>query len=194
MKENKNCYNDVKEWANKHNIQVGDDYAIIARYNHTTQNLACRLSINEVKDLINSKITKDKNYLEKLEMEARKDENISLDDYVCSVCHSSICIADNGDVYPCAGWQDYVVGNVKQTSIKDIWERSEKVIYLRNLRKKDFPKCIQCEDRMFCTMCMVRNANENSLGYPLKVNEFYCSIAKSYREIVNEWKNRQINS
>lgn len=194
MKENKNCFNDVKEWAKKLKIQVGDDYAIIARYNHTRQNLDCRLSINEVKDLICSKIKKDKNYLEKLEMEALIENNISLDDYVCSVCHSSICIADNGDVYPCAGWQDYVVGNVKKNSIKDIWERSEKILYLRNLRKKDFPKCIQCEDRMFCTMCMVRNANENPLGDPLEVNEYYCSVAKSYREILHEWKNRQMNS
>lgn len=194
LKENKDCYNDVKEWAKKLKIQVGDDYVIIARYNHTTQNLDCRLSINEIKDLIYSKITKDKSYLEKLEMEARNEENISLDDYVCSICHSSICIADNGDVYPCAGWQDYVVGNVKQTSLKDIWERSEKVLYLRNLRKKDFPKCIQCADRMFCTMCMVRNANENPSGDPLKVNEFYCNISKSYREIVNDWKSRKINS
>lgn len=194
MKENRNCYNDVKEWAKKQNIQVGDDYVIIARYNHTTQNLDCRLSINEVKDLIQSKITKEKNYLEKLEMEALMEENISLEDYVCSVCHSSICIEDNGDVYPCAGWQDYVVGNVKQTSIKNIWERSEKVLYLRNLRKKDFPKCTQCEDKMFCTMCMVRNANENPLGDPLKVNEYYCNVAKSYKEIVHELKNRQMNS
>lgn len=39
MKQNKNCYDDVKSWAKKHKIHVGDDYVIIARYNHTTQNL-----------------------------------------------------------------------------------------------------------------------------------------------------------
>ena len=59
MKQNKNCYNDVINWAKKHNIHVGDDYVIIARYNHTTQNLSSRLSINDIKEVINEKIAND---------------------------------------------------------------------------------------------------------------------------------------
>ena len=109
--------------------------------------------------------------------------DIKPDDFVCSVCHSSICVTDNGDVYPCAGWQGYIVGNVNHTSLNDIWDNSEKVRYLRGLRKHDFPKCIKCLDKDFCTMCMVRNANENPLGDPLKVNEYFCNIAKLNREM-----------
>jgi MoaA/NifB/PqqE/SkfB family radical SAM enzyme len=33
MKQNINCYNDVIDWGKTHNIHVGSDYAIIARYN-----------------------------------------------------------------------------------------------------------------------------------------------------------------
>lgn len=161
MKQNKDCYDNVIKWAKKHGVYAGDDYIIIARYNHTTQNLNCRLSISEIKEVIKNKTASDPKYLEKIEIEADKNRNINPDDFVCSVCDSSICIADNGNVYPCAGWQDYVVGNIKNTSLIDIWENSEKVQYLRSLRKKDFPKCIQCPDKEFCTMCMVRNANEN---------------------------------
>ncbi len=193
MKQNKNCYDEVIKWAKKHKIHVGDDFVIIARYNHTTQNLSCRLSINEIKEMINDKVANDPKYLEQMVREAEKKKNITSNDFVCSVCHSSICIADNGNVYPCAGWQDYIVGNVKETSLNDIWDHSEKVQYLRSLRKKDFPKCIQCPDKEFCTMCMVRNANENPLGDPLVVNEFFCKIAKLNRKIMFERKEKLMN-
>jgi radical SAM protein with 4Fe4S-binding SPASM domain len=194
MKQNKNCYDDVIKWANKHKIHVGDDYVIIARYNHTTQNLNCRLSINEIKEVINDKVANDAKYLEQMEKEVEKKKNTASDDFVCSVCHSSICVADNGNVYPCAGWQDYIVGNVKEKSLNEIWDNSEKVQYLRGLRKQDFPKCIECPDKEFCTMCMVRNANENPLGDPLAVNEYFCNIAKLNKKIMHEWKEKLMNS
>lgn len=187
MKQNSHCYEDVIKWAEMHKIHVGDDYGIIASYNHTTQNLSCRLSINEIEGLIKDKVANDSKYIEQIEIEAEKKKNTS-NDFVCSVCHSSICITDNGNVYPCAGWQDYVVGNVKNTSLNDIWDNSDKILYLRGLRKHDFPKCIQCLDKEFCTMCMVRNANEDPQGDPLTVNEYFCEISKLNKKILLEWK------
>ena len=158
MIQNRDCYNDVVSWATERNIHVSDDFVIIGRYNHTTQNLSCRLPIHEIKKMIEIKAAKDSNYLEQIEIEAEKKKAVTSEDFVCSVCHSSICISDNGDVFPCAGWQEYVVGNVKETLLKDIWDNADKVQYLRRLRKKDFPKCLKCPDKDFCTMCMVRNA------------------------------------
>ena len=190
MKQNKDCYDDVVKWAENHKIQVGDDYVIIAKYDHTINNLNCRLSINEVKDLICSKAANNANYLEQLEVEAEKKKHIEPGDFVCNVCNSSICIAENGNVYPCAGWQDYIVGNVKEVSLNDIWDNSKKVQYLRNLRRHDFPKCIHCSDKEYCTMCMVRNANESSTGDPLAVNEYFCNIAKINKELAIECRNR----
>jgi len=187
MKQNKNCYNDVKNWAKKHKIRAGTDYVVIARYNHTTQNLNNRLSIDEVEEVITDIVMNDTKYLKQMEKEAKEKKNITANDVVCSVCHSSICISENGNVYPCAGWQDYNIGNVKETSLKDIWNNSEKIQYLRGLRRKDFPKCIQCPDKEFCTMCMVRNANEDPLGDPLTVNEYFCNIAKLNRKMMFEW-------
>jgi len=194
LKQNKNCYDEVIKWAEKLKIHVGDDYGIIARYNHTTQNLSCRLSINEIEEVISNKVANDAKYLEQIERGVEKKKNTTSTDFVCSVCHSSICIADNGNVYPCAGWQDYIVGNVKETSLNDIWDNSEKVQYLRGLRNQDFPICIQCSDKEFCTMCMVRNANENPLGDPFAVNEYFCKITKLNRTIMLERKEKLMNS
>jgi MoaA/NifB/PqqE/SkfB family radical SAM enzyme len=83
---------------------------------------------------------------------------------------------------------------VKETSLQKIWNNSEKVQYLRGLRNKDFPICIQCPDKFFCTMCMVKNANENPQGDPLVVNEFFCNIAKLNRQIILERKGMLMNS
>lgn len=188
MKQNKDCYSDVIEWAKNHNIQVSDDYVIIARYNHTINNLNCRLSDDEVKELIYIKATNNPLYLKQIEIEAKKKKGIEPNDFVCSVCNSSICIAENGNIYPCAGWQDYILGNVKENSINYIWNNSEKVQYLRDLRKHNFPKCLQCSAKEFCTMCMVRNANENPQGDPLVVNEYFCKIAKYNKKLVLERK------
>jgi len=195
MKQNINCYNDVIDWGKTHNINVGSDYVIIARYNHTTQNLCNRLSINDVKKIISQRIVNEPQYFELMEKEAeKKKKNMNPDDIVCSVCYSSICIADNGNVYPCAGWQDYVVGNVYEKTLNDIWNNSLKVNYLRNLRKRDFPKCIQCPENEFCTMCMVRNSNEHPLGDPLAVNEYFCNIASLNKKMVLAWKYNLANS
>jgi hypothetical protein len=40
---------------------------------------------------------------------------------------------------------------------------------------------------------MVRNANENPLGNPLAVNEYFCDIAKLNREIIFEGKKNLMN-
>jgi radical SAM protein with 4Fe4S-binding SPASM domain len=193
MKQNKNCYVDVINWAKALRVRAVSDYIMMAKYDHTTQNLDNRLSLDEVERVINDIIENDTEYQEQI-----KDANVTEEekrdisnDIVCGVCISSICMIANGNVYPCAGWQDYVVGNVKKTSLREIWDNSEKVKYLRALRKKDFPKCLKCEDKAFCAMCMVRNANEDTHGDPLKINEHFCKVAKLNRKIVLDWKKRQ---
>jgi radical SAM protein with 4Fe4S-binding SPASM domain len=184
MKQNKNYYSDVLNWAEKHKVHVGSDYVIIARYDHTTQNLNNRLSLDEIKKIIKYTIVNNTRYLEQMKKKGDVEEKKYMpNDIVCSVCHLSICVAENGNVYPCAGWQGYVVGNVKETSLKEIWDNSKEVQYLRNLRKKDFPKCIQCPDKAFCVMCMVRNANEHPQGDLLAINKYFCSVAKLNKKI-----------
>lgn len=182
MKQNMHCYNDVVNWGKEHNINVGSDYVIIAKYNHTIENLKNRLSLDDVRQIISHRISNDL-LSESVEKQNEEKKVTELDDNVCSVCRSSMCISENGNVYPCAGWQDYVLGNINETTLDAIWKNSVKVQYLRNLCWRDFPKCIQCEAKDFCTMCMVRNANESSTGNPLEVNKYFCQIAELNKEM-----------
>jgi radical SAM protein with 4Fe4S-binding SPASM domain len=194
MKQNKDCFADVIKWAHGYKIRATTDYIMMAKYNGSTQNLDNRLSLDEVAKVIDDIIKNDTKYQARINL-GNIDEAEKMDisnDIVCGVCISSICMVANGNVYPCPGWQSYIVGNVKETPLKEIWGNSEKVKYLRRLRKKDFPKCITCSDKSFCAMCMVRNANEHPNQDPLTINEHFCKVAALNRKIVLDWKKKHI--
>jgi len=190
MTLNKDCFIDVLNWAKLIKVRTLTDYIMMARYDNTIGNLQYRLSVDEVGKIIDEIIKNDVNYQNDIlsaDYEKREKRDIA-NDIVCGVCVSSLSMVANGNIYPCPGWQGYVVGNAKETPLKDIWEYSERVKYLRGLKKKDFPQCLKCEDRLFCAMCMVRNANENNEGDPLKINKHFCEVARQNRKIVIEWK------
>ena len=188
IKQNQNEYDDVVEWGKKNNIRVSSDYVIIGQYDSSTQNLDNRLNICDVERIIRKKVNDDPNYVYEIENEADKRKSLTLDDYICSVCHSTICIAENGNLYPCAGWQGYIIGNIRDISLEELWSTSKKIKCLRELRRRDFPKCVNCSEKEFCTMCMVRNANESPTGNYLETNTYFCEIAKKIKSIVNEYK------
>jgi radical SAM protein with 4Fe4S-binding SPASM domain len=193
MKQNKNCYRDVLQWAHEHKCRAQTDLIMMARYDHSTDNLENRLSVDEVGNVITEIINNDITYQSvvnhpNFEKIAQNDMS---NDILCGVCLSEISMVANGNIYPCAGWQDYIVGNAKKTPLKEIWENAPKVKYLRGLRKKDLPKCVSCPDRAFCAVCMVRNANESPEGDPLKINEHFCKVAAINRKIVLDWKAEQ---
>jgi len=190
MKQNKKCYVDVVKWAEENKVRAVSDYIMMGRYDHTTSNLDNRLSLEEVGDIINDIIDNDPDYKERLvEADFSEVEKKDISDKIlCGVCISTICMVANGNIYPCAGWQNYVCGSVAEQPLKEIWEKSEKIQYLRGLRKKDIPECIDCDDRHFCAVCMVRNANEDPDGNPLKINRHFCKVAALNRKIVLDWK------
>jgi radical SAM protein with 4Fe4S-binding SPASM domain len=195
MKQNKNDFIDVLNWANKHKVRAITDYIMMGRYDHSTSNLDNRLSLNEVENIINAIVENDEEYKNKIlntDFNVLNQKRDSSEDIICNVCMSTIGMVANGSVYPCVGWQNYILGNLKTENLQQIWENSPKVKFLRNIRKKDFPKCLECEDKMFCTMCMVRNANENDEGDPFKVNNHFCKVAALNKKLVLDWKNKII--
>ena len=191
LKQNLSSYKDVVSWGRKLNVNVNSDFVIIGQYDHRLHNLSCRLSTDDLSNIIMDMAADDPRYMENLEKEWNKKKELRSDDYICSVCHTSLCISETGMVYPCPGWQNYVIADISTSTLEDIWNNSERVNYLRNLRRKDFPKCMTCQEKEFCTMCMVRNANESSTGDPLEVNPYFCAIAKLNKDIFQK-KSRQM--
>ena len=77
-----------------------------------------------------------------IEKKADEKGNLMTSDDV-SKAINDLCVTVNGDIYPCSGWQSYIVGNIFKDSLKDIWDHSEKLNVIRNVKQKDFPKCLK---------------------------------------------------
>lgn len=183
MKQNKHCFRDVIQWGKQHSIQVNSDYVIIARYDHSTDNINCRLCEEDIKEIIKQDYSTGLLSLEETRNEYETKKNMQAEDYICSVCSTSLCISETGNVYPCAGWQDYVLANINDYTLYEIWNKSKKIKYLRNLRRCDIPECLECDSKESCSVCLVRNANENPLGNPLIPNKFFCNVAKIHKQV-----------
>lgn len=175
MKQNKDSFVDVINWGYEHNIGVATDFVIFAAYDHSNANLVNRLSLEEVECAFEQQITPE--YAMDLKEKAREKLALKATDPICTVCRYYFCVSAEGDVFPCVGWQSKVIGNLKTSTIKEIWEISEDVKELRKIKRESFPKCLDCDNRGYCTICMMCNSNENCDGNAFTINEYHCKIA-----------------
>lgn len=195
MKANKDGYHEVLEYAKSLKIKAQTDYIMMARSDLDTENLANRLSLDETETVLRDIIEHDTQYRDQtLEQLPVSDEiKFNLERYkkqpVCGVGYDNCCITANGDVYPCSGWQDYVLGNVYKQSLQEIWENSERVKELRKITQESFPQCLECEARDYCSRCLVRNYNESN-GDMFAVNHHFCDVAFLNKRLVEEYRNK----
>jgi len=69
----------------------------------------------------------------------------------CMAGIALISVNPNGDVTPC-GYLQYILGNIRKTSLIDIWNNSEILSRLRN-RENLNGKCKKCPDKSLCGGC-----------------------------------------
>jgi len=187
MKQNYQRYGEVLEWANKRKVRAITDYIMMARHDNSKDNLASRLSLDEVTTLIKDGILQyDRDYQDDLRKFSAATQSIDVHAPICGVGVSSLCMTAEGNVFPCPGWQCFKVGDVKNDSLLEIWHNSPQIHYLRKLTWGNFPSCTQCNVQQFCAMCLVRNANENQQGDPLIINSHFCDVAKINKKIVSD--------
>ncbi len=190
MKANKDGYDEVMKYAQRLRMKAQTDYIMMAQADLDTSNLANRISVEETEKVIRDIMENDVDYqTETLAQEPLS--SISEEEFaemsLCGAGLNDLCVTVNGDIYPCAGWQGFVVGNVFRESLKGIWEHSPKLEQIRMIKQKDFPKCLKCEARDFCNMCLVRNYNESG-GDMFKINEHFCKVAFLNKQIAEEWQ------
>jgi len=195
MKGNKDDYKEVLAWCHEHKIRAQTDYIMMAQYNHETENLANRLTVEEAGNVIKSIMEGDEEYqkaiLEPDFVKRCNEAQFNPERRLCGVGVSTCCMVANGNVYPCAGWQEMVLGNLKETPLQEIWDNSEKIKWLRGLKMKDLGggECCNCDKAAFCSPCLVRNANESPTGDPLEINRHFCAVAAKNKQIVLDWRN-----
>lgn len=167
MKQNKDTYQDVLDWAKSMNIESSSDYMLFGRFDGSCKNLQCRLGLSDIESIIYKERKSDKVNTEKHAPGAS----------ICPVLTNSICISHTGDIYPCEGWQSYVLGNIRTSSLSKIWDESPDVQKLRALTYDDFPKCRSCDKKDYCSICLIRNVNESKRLDYKDVNPYFCEVA-----------------
>jgi mycofactocin radical SAM maturase len=66
---------------------------------------------------------------------------------MCGACKMTCCIDPAGDVYPCAFMQvaEFCGGNLRETSLKDIWDNAAVFKYFRQLEPESCRRCPRFE-------------------------------------------------
>lgn len=198
MKANCKGYSEVLKYAQSLRCNAQTDYIMMAQSDCDTQNLANRISLEETETLLRDILEWDKDYREGTLKQQPVEEEMAFDlerfarQPLCGAGINDCCITENGDVYPCAGWQAMVCGNVYKHSLRDIWENSPQFKQVRAVTQNDFPKCLECEARNFCAMCLVRNYNESN-GDMFKINQHFCDVAFLNKKVVEEYYQKKIN-
>jgi radical SAM protein with 4Fe4S-binding SPASM domain len=186
MKQNKDSFESVVNWGRENNIEVKADYNIFAPYDHSNSNLGVRCSIKELEDVIERSLQFDPDFAMALERSREKEvlRNHTCDELACGVCSYTYAMTPTGDIYPCTGWQDCVMGNIGNRPIMEIIHNSPTSKRLRSIKRKDFPECIACDSIDYCRMCLMKNALEDQNGDPLKVSEYFCQLGRLKHSII----------
>lgn len=100
--------------------------------------------------------------------------------YSCGAGISSTSIATNGDVFPCvaAHHDAFKMGNIREKSLKDIWENSPVVKAWRINYVDEIPKCASCFWKRFCGgACRISAYTEHgTIKAPDQYCETYCTL------------------
>ena len=72
----------------------------------------------------------------------------------CGAGKYQIGITPNGTVVPCGAFtSDYAVGNIRSTSITELWQNSSNLALYRQMVRYPVIKCRTCTDKDFCVYC-----------------------------------------
>lgn len=187
MKANSRDYHDILKYAHSLGIKAQTDFILMAGENLNTDILTNRISLDETEEIIRE-ILKNAGADSADNISGTSQPNkVTLKETqpVCAAGVSNLCINANGDVYPCNGWQGFKAGNIYKDTLSDIWETSEALKELRQITRKSFTECNNCDVKEYCSICMARNYNESN-GDPLKINPHFCEIARLNQRLHKE--------
>ncbi len=190
MKQNKESFSDVLNWGQDNEIEVVVEPIIFASFDQKQENLSNRLNLVEYAETIDRLISV--GYVGSFISSAKEKHSQTSKSPICSICRYNYCISANGNVFPCVGWQTNVLGNIYKQSNCDIWNHSKKIQELREIKLEQFSKCVDCNDRDYCKICMMNNTNEN--GNPFSISEFHCKTANILHNKINSYLKLKIHS
>ena len=176
MKNNQDGFDELKKFADAHHMHLVPDCDIFGQTDHDCSNQNCSLSAAELEKNL-------RRYKELFYSMPDKDERYLPEHKVCDIGRSRIGLNSEGNYYPCDGCHGIVLGNAATHTFPEVWY-GEKLNKLRALKNRDFPECVNCENRKWCKVCPTRNFNET--GDMFKHTPARCAAAAIKRKIYGE--------
>jgi radical SAM protein with 4Fe4S-binding SPASM domain len=188
MQINYHDYPAVIRFAESLKISAQTDFIIIAKADGDTSNLCNRLTIPQTRELLQDVILKTIPVQSEYFSLEKKEHMMTAEQWkaskICGAGIDSMCLNACGDYYPCPGFAGMPLGNCYEKSLREVWLNSPAIQKLRAVRGASFPKCAECKDRDYCSICMCRNFNET--GDMFKVADHFCQVAAVNHEVVDE--------
>ncbi|MBR2900097.1 MAG: radical SAM protein [Fibrobacter sp.] len=175
MELNYKSYKNVLSYAKSINCSAHTDLMLLSSYDFAKENVAERLSLNQIENLL-QEIAKYESTPTPIQDEKKSKEEW-MKEPLCLVGQKEICVDANGNVFPCAGGQAIVCGNIMEQPMEDIWLKSPTLNNLRLLKKSSIPQCYDCKANNICHVCLVYNYNESAGDY-FKVPKRFCEISR----------------
>ena len=176
MRENKNCVEELKDYAIARHVHLVADSEIFGRIDHSCTNQRHALSMQELELLLSS-------YKDMFGKARFEPEKCLCDAKVCDIGEGRLNLDAEGKYYPCDGFHGAIIGDAQKESIWDVWNGAA-LNRLRSLKNRDFGSCASCADRVWCKVCPMRNYNET--GNMLAHAPWRCEAARLYRKIFEE--------
>lgn len=145
MKHTVNNYNELLSLAHSLNTEIQFTTVITAKNNGDVSTINYRINDDQLRDIIT-----DTNIFE------YSNTRVSYTDYLdcipCDAVFNAGAIDPLGDVYVCNQLR-VKVGNVLEKHFQDIWQNSEPLNHLRQIKLKDLHECKECTVFQFCSRC-----------------------------------------
>ena len=156
------------ELSREYNIPINFCFKCISNCDSPSLNNSSDLSITEFTASYTAYLSCIKNF--------QHIEESLCGDYVCTAGYNKCVLGVNGDLFLCPTWKRDDFINVKSISdFNDFWF-SKKVRNIRDVNRKDFDECQDCEAKKYCHPCMADNYNKNHSIF--KLNTSHCELMK----------------
>ena len=175
LKENQDALPALRKFADEHRMHLVPAADIIAQADHGCGNLAHACSTEELRRVL----TRDPDLFHKV----YNTKMPACDAKVCDIGSARLYLNAKGNYYPCDSMHEYVLGNVRENTVEEIW-KGEKLNYLRELKNRDFGSCATCGNRPWCKVCPA--ANFNATGDLFKHHPNTCALAGVVREVYSK--------
>lgn len=142
MSVNKDEVKDIADYCKRNGFKYNIDHDVFAKKDGNKEPFELRLNKCQLENKL-------KEYDDIRGYVPRQHEP---DEFVCAGIQNALFIDCKGIVYPCNKFL-FPIGDLKRQTIHEIWNKSDELKRIQDMRWKDLKKCVTCKISKYCIHC-----------------------------------------